>query len=129
VNDERRRVVASVIAAHSAPFEWGVRDCVTLAADVVRGIRGTAPVDVSWASEDEAAREIELRGGFVAAISGVLGDPYDPQAESPEDGDIILLRIAGAELLSVWAATSPIAPVRNGLRRVNARHAVLAWRV
>jgi hypothetical protein len=34
-----------------------VRDCVTLAADVVRGIRGTDAVDVSWASEDEAAQE------------------------------------------------------------------------
>lgn len=126
---DRQRVVASVIAAHSAPFEWGVRDCVTLAADVVRGIRGVEPVEVSWASEDEAARAIALRGGFVAAITGVLGDPYDPQLEQPADGDVVLLRISDVELLSVWAGAGPIAPVRNGLRRVHARHAVLAWRV
>lgn len=129
MNDDRRRVVASVIAAHSAPFEWGVRDCVTLAADVVRGIRGVEPVEVSWASEDEAAREIALRGGFVAAISGVLGDPYDPQLEQPADGDVVMLRMGGVELLSVWAGAGPIAPVRHGLRRVHPRHAVLAWRV
>lgn len=129
MSDERRQAVARVIAEHSAPFAWGVRDCVTLAADVVRTIRGAAPVEITWTSEEQAQREIALRGGFVAAIAGVLGDPYDPQVEAPEDGDIVLVRIGGTELLSVWAATSPIAPVRNGLRRVHPRHAVLAWRV
>lgn len=126
---ERRAAVLRVLAEHSGAFEWGQRDCVTLAADVVRAIRGREVVNVCWRTDDEAAAEIERRGGLQAAVTAALGEPYDPSTVAPLDGDIMLMRMRSIEMLAVWAGTSPIGPAASGLHRLDPSHAACAWRV
>ncbi len=126
---DRQRALLRVIAEHSGPFRFGVRDCATLAADVVGAIRGARPVEFTWASDEDAIAEIERRGGLHAAVTEVLGPAYDPQLEQPEDGDVVLVQLRDFEMLAVWARNSPIGPASQGLHRLDAKHAIAAWRV
>ncbi len=126
---ERRSAVLRVLAAHSGEFEWGVRDCVTLAADVVHAIRGERVIDYSWRTDDEAEAELARRGGLQAAVTDCLGAAYSPRETRPEDGDVVLVRLRGFEMLAVWAGVGPIGPASKGLHRLDPAHAVAGWRV
>jgi hypothetical protein len=126
---ERERAIVDVLAMHSGRFAWGERDCVTLVADVVAALRGARPVDVTWASADDADDELERRGGLRAAVSGVLGDPLDLSVDAPQAGDACLIRIRQYEFMAVWANGRAIAPAEHGLRRIDPRHIVAVWRV
>ena len=126
---DRQRTVLRVIAAHSGAFEWGVRDCVTLAADVVHAIRGARVIDYSWRTDDEAEAELARRGGLHAAVTDCLGAAYDPRETQPDDGDVVLVRLRGFEMLAVWAGIGPIGPASKGLHRLDPARAVAGWRV
>jgi hypothetical protein len=125
----RRSAVLRAIAAHDAPFAWGEHDCVTFALDVVAQLRGVRPVLPTWRTAAEADAEIAARGGLHAAISGVLGDAYDPAHAAPRDGDVVLVRAPGFEMTAVWAGRGPIGPSSRGLVRLSPARAVAGWRV
>lgn len=124
----RRAAVMRAIAAHNMPFAWGEHDCATFAAAVVAELHGASPVEPTWRTAEQAEAELHARGGLQAAITGVLGDPYDPQVEQPADGDVVLVRAGDFEMAAVWAGPGPVGVARRGLVRLSARRAVAGWR-
>lgn len=130
---DRSQSVADAFAAQSGEFEWGVRDCVALAAEVVQRVTGKRVVLPTWDTEEEAQEEIARRGGLLAAVSEVLGAPM-PAGQQCGDGDVVLLRAvvpggAPFEMLGVWFGRAPVVHARHALMRANARNVVAAWSI
>lgn len=128
IDATRVRALLDAIDQHAGPFEWGTRDCVTFAAAVVRGIRGTK-IATTWRSETEANAEIVSRGGLVRAVSSVLGRPYRVTRGTPRDGDIVLSSINGFAMLSAWVRDKPIGMTAHGVTSLRRDCARLGWRV
>lgn len=124
----RRAAVMRAIAAHDVPFAWGAHDCATFAAAVVAELRGAPAVEPTWRTAEQAEAELQARGGLQAAITAVLGDPYDPQLEQPADGDVVLVRAPGFEMAAVWAGAGPVGVASRGLVRLSPRRAAAGWR-
>ena len=124
----RRAAVLRAIAAHDVPFAWGEHDCATFAAAVVAELRGAAPVEPTWRTAEQAEAELHARGGLLAAITALLGPPYNPQLEQPVDGDVVLVRASDFEMAAVWAGKSPIGVASRGLVRLSAHRAAAGWR-
>lgn len=123
----RRAAVVQAVSEHAGAFSWGERDCVTFAARVVELIRGAPVVVPTWRTHNDACDEIDARGGLAAAITSLLGAPFDPRARSPVCGDVVLVHAPGFAMCAVWANGSPIGITSHGIGRLSAARVAFAW--
>ena len=97
-----------------APFEWGVNDCASFAADAVLAMTGADPLGGlrgAWASHDEAQALLASMGGLAAAAENLLGpSAADGRARR---GSIVCAHMEGQEIMgvmlsgSLWCAPGP----------------------
>ena len=90
--------VGEVLAAQSGPYRWGVRDCLTTAADLVERLTGTRPDCSAWhvLTEPRAIIGAKLRHGSVGAayaaeLAELPGVDELPGGSSLLPGDIVWL--------------------------------------
>lgn len=107
-----------------ARYEWGVHDCCTLAADVVRAITEVDPMSDlrgAYINERGAYRILARRGGLEAVLTARLGDPVP--APLAQVGDIGVSPAGAAVFFygSCWLGQAEL-----GLTEVPAP--AIAWR-
>lgn len=98
-------------------FEWGRRDCVTLAADRYMALTGTdaiADVRGVYSSAFAAARLLRREGGMAAAIDRRIAWPRRPA----EAALIALLPGAQGDVLAVRRGRFWVMPSEEGEARV-----------
>lgn len=77
------------------PFEWGVRDCFTLAADALR-LQGAGEAEYSAGSEAEAHEAaLQIEGSERLRAAGAV----DIEPAMARDGDVLIVPAEG------WAET------------------------
>lgn len=118
------------------PFAWGVRDCATLAFDVVRALTGRDPAaDIrgQWRCPRSALRLLQAQGGWAGLCAARFG-PHIPVNQS-RDGDVLLLEqgvcaeeMADLGALAVRWGSVAIAQGEKQLVAVPLSHAVSCWR-
>lgn len=111
------------------PFQWGVHDCCTFAADAVLALTGQDPAaDVRGTYGDEAGATavLEAAGGLQAA-GARAGEAIAPRAAAV--GDVGLVQYAGREQLAVCAGSVWLVPATRGLAALPFTAAAAAWRV
>lgn len=109
------------------PFAWGSNDCVTFAAAWVELATGREVFSAEHDSALSAAREIEKRGGLLAAVTDALGEPID--ANSAQRGDIALIDMGGRDALGVVQGIYVAGPSEAGLLLVGRETIKAAWRL
>lgn len=130
----RTLLVREVLDEQSGEFQWGTRDCAALAAAVVRKLTQKQVDWPTWDDETSAAAEIARRGGLLAAVADVLGEPRALD-ETVQDGDVVLLRAQvldakePLELMGIWYGAGPVVHAKHHLMRAHARHVVAVWSV
>lgn len=123
-------LLASFLAGkHREPFAWGTNDCATFAAEwilLATDVRLSLP---TVTSETEAADELAVRGGLIAAVTEILGDPYNHPNEAMR-GDIgVTWSQVQGHALCVITGPDVAAPGRDGLVYLRRDRLVAAWRV
>ena len=89
----------SIIEKHAVPFQWGVSDCVTMAADMIEYQTGVRPSIPAYSTEREALLVRSFKP-LSEAVSESLG-PIQ-HATTVEYGDIVLTAFAEyGEMLGV----------------------------
>ena len=88
------QLIQGVIAKYlGVPFSYGL-DCCAFAGDCVEAITGDNPMrQFDYEDEDSANELIESLGGLEAAITHVLGEPYDDF----KDGDVCLIEMINGQ--------------------------------
>lgn len=112
-----------IAARLTAPFEWGVNDCMTFAIGWVEIATGKKHLpDELWETELQAARIIKQHGGLVAALDAHFKQIHPNYAK---DGDIAICD----GVVSLFSGAHIVAPGPDGLvfkPRTEADH---AWTV
>ncbi len=123
----RQSQLREVFARHSGPFAYGTDDCVSLARDAVHALTGRTLDLPTWHDEASAAAVIARYGSLYAAVEHALGAP---SSDSPQDGDVVLVRAPnGTELCGVWANGRPVARCTHGVVPLMPRWVVACWRI
>jgi hypothetical protein len=128
-------LMTTVAAAQPRPFDWGVHDCVTFAADCVRAMTGADPLaDLpGWASARQALRVIHDLGGMEAALSARLGEPIAPAFAQRGDLGLLHADPAGDDMTGITVAVCMgdvwLAPGTDGLERLPLAAVAKAWKV
>ena len=130
-----QRYAAVLLDARDREFAWGQYDCALFALRVVearRNVKGLLPAAWRWESAEEAARVLDSLGGYVAAVSAVLGPPIAKGPAFAAVGDVVLARDpghpSGRELLTVCNGVYLVAPAARGLSAIHRSNALVAWR-
>lgn len=114
------------LEAHLAkPFEWGVSDCASMAADAVLAVTGEDVLPVrAWGDRKTASQEARARGGLEAAVDAVL-----PAVGvlSAQRGDIGLWRQGLVSALVVCNGAGFIGKTVAGRLQVPRSAVVKAW--
>ena len=125
------RLLAEFVDSRKAmPFEWGVNDCVTMAADWVIAATGEDPIEDirGWNDALSAARTIESLGGLSQAVTDRIG-PEIPTAFA-QRGDLVMHEETDRPGLGVCIGDRFAAPLEaGGVALVPMSRAVCAWRV
>lgn len=107
------------------PFEWGVSDCSTMAADAVLAVTGEDLLPVrDWTSRESAAEAAKARGGLAAAVNAVL-PPVG--VLSAQRGDIGLWRQGLVSALVVCTGAGFVGKTVNGRLHVARSAVLMAW--
>jgi hypothetical protein len=119
---------AEAIAVHSQPFEWGKCDCYTFTANVVHAVTGKDFRDLfDYRSERDALKLIRSKGGFLAVVTHVLGEPCSPKL--CQSGDPVLLMNEGREMLGVMFQRCIVVKTALSVRPVPLDLALYGWRL
>lgn len=128
-------LLAVVADASRAPFEWGVHDCVTFAADCARAMTTADPLaDLPpWASARQALQVIESEGGMAAALTKRFGEPIAPAFAQRGDVGLVAGSAPGEGLTGIALAVCMgdvwLAPGTDGLERLPLAAIGHAWKV
>ncbi|EHM01164.1 hypothetical protein HMPREF9946_02239 [Acetobacteraceae bacterium AT-5844] len=131
--DWAERLAALVEERRNAPFEWGVQDCCTLAADAALAITGADPL-ADWrgryASEEEAETRIGPEGLEAAVAAGLAawGAPECPVAFA-QRGDWALVSVGNQLVCGVVLGAVVAAPGRDGIAFVPVSRMQRAWSI
>lgn len=129
------RLAAVVSAATPTPFEWGVHDCCTFAADCVQACTGVDPMSAlrgTYASLTQAARVVAQLGGLVSIAASAGGNEVHPSLAQPGDVGLAQEKAEGGasgDILCVWLGAAWHAPGPQGLRIVRPECVQRAWRL
>lgn len=114
------------------PFEWGVHDCCTFAADVVQALTGVDPMMAfrgTYLGQLGAARLLREHGGLMMLAANLLGNPVP--AKRAGRGDVVLYTEAGnpaaRPALGVCMGAVLAAPGPDGLAYAPMAWATHAW--
>ena len=89
----------TILKKHAVPFQWGVSDCVTMAADMIEYLTGMRPSVPAYSTEREALLVRSFKPLSEAVIES-LGPVQ--HATTAEYGDIVLTAFAEyGEMLGV----------------------------
>lgn len=120
----------------ASPFEWGVTDCALWAFDAVRAATGRDPAaDLrgTYSTALQAARKLQLEGGWPKVCAARIGRAV--LLEDLQDGDVVQVHpavcsdaMAGCGALAVYYRGWLVAQGATGLVRLDAQHALGAWR-
>lgn len=122
--------MSTVHCWQNATFGYGQNDCAHFAADVIRALTET---DVSdqfapfYSSEGSAAELLAKRGGIVAAVSEILGDPVG--CITAKRGDIVAVKGPQGFALGTVIGTHAVALTTEGLRPFSMGYWQTCWAV
>ncbi len=112
------------------PYEFGINDCATFAADCLLYITGTDPLapwrSNLWSNGEEAGAALDAAGGLVAAVDNIF--PRVPRALA-QRGDLCLVKdSADQPSLAICAGSVAVSPGFDGQVHSPMRDARLVWR-
>lgn len=114
----------------SMPFEWGVNDCCTFAADCVLALTGVDPALPELRehkTEIQAARLLKQHGGVRGIATAALGEPSP--ISMAQIGDVVLASSDGRDMLAICNGSSYVSPGPGGLVHESISLATICWRV
>lgn len=128
-HDWQLKFEAFIQARQSMPFEWGVNDCTTFAADCVEAMTGIKhlPELRAYTTDLQAARVLKKHGGVQGIANAALGEPLP--ALMAQIGDVVLTDANGSDMLAICNGGTCIAPGKDGLVNISMDSARLCWRV
>jgi hypothetical protein len=126
-NDWPERLAAFMDERRHVPFEWGISDCSTFAADAVAAMTGER-LQIPAADSPEAyARLARDQGTLAEMAEALLGEPIHPAYA--QRGDVVLLVMDERETLGICVGTEIAGPGADGLALAPMSMAVAAWRI
>ncbi len=133
----RRQNWPEILAAHIAanrrrPFEWGVHDCCTFAADGVLKMTGTDTMAAFRGKyHDQESAALALReigeGTLQVTMSALLGTPV--RARLARRGDVVLTRTATGPAIGLCAGAVAWFAGADGLTHHPLNQCLCAWRI
>lgn len=114
------------------PFEWGVHDCATCAADLIERITGEdlmGDLRDCYDSEKTALKAIKKAGydSLEDLVTSRL-TPLDSIYQGHR-GDVVLCDVKGKRFLAVKTGSVAVAPGKTGLMHIDFKYWVRVWRV
>lgn len=107
--EKQREMITFVRGESGKPFEWGVRDCNTLALgclDILTGCHEQF-IDIAYGRYDDEASARKYAENYGLDLDGVLRRAGAVEvAGPPEPGDFLLVRKRGAPWLCTHIAIS-----------------------
>jgi hypothetical protein len=118
-----------LLAHHATAYDPATFNCATFAAEWLLRATGESIALPAVADEASASAAIAERGGLIAAVSAVLGDPMEDVRQAHR-GDIgVTDSTVQGEALCVVVGPTVAAPGRTGLVYLRRSRLVAAWRV
>lgn len=114
--DWQIRFEAFIALSYKRPFEWGLNDCATFAADCVWALTGVdpAPVDLrGHRTAKQALRALKRNGGLRGIATAALGQPRP--ALTARVGDVVLCKAGTRDMLAICNGREALAPSSAGL--------------
>ncbi len=109
------------------PFEYGISDCCTFAAECWCAVYGYSPLaDLGWDNKADADAILAKHGNLYAAIVHALGAPLSTNAEA-RTGDVALVYYNGTRLAAVVAGSVLLVRTETGLMEWPLRWATAIW--
>ncbi|MBP7548681.1 MAG: hypothetical protein KA761_00225 [Gemmatimonadaceae bacterium] len=124
--DWPERLASLVASKRDVPFEWGVNDCSTFAADAVEAVTGVRPHTPVVESAPAFAALIE-KTPIAEIVDGILGERVEPVRA--QRGDIVLYDGAHGPTLAVCIGASAASPAPGGIATIPMPFATAAWKV
>lgn len=129
VRDWQSRLAACIVERMRAPFEWGVNDCASFAADCVQAVTGVdrmADLRGGYANERQALRLLSIGGGLSAMVTERLGPSIAANLAQP--GDVGVTMQGDREALCVCGGSEWHMPAEQGMATLSAGQVLRAWR-
>ena len=116
-------------AARSRPYVLGEHDCVSFACACVKALDGRdlAQEIERYRTGSDSVRLLRGRGGFVAAVSRLLGE-HEPVSMA-QRGDVVELRRGNRSHLGVCVGVDVATPKLDGLAFVPITDCRHVWRI
>lgn len=125
------RLIETVEAAASRPFEYGEADCGLFAARCIDAIcensARASELAALYQDERSALRFVAEEGGVEAAVTKRLGQPIP--ASFASRGDVCLMPGVGFEALGICVGSRVAAMSQDGMRYAPLADVIKAWRV
>lgn len=115
-------------AFNEKPFEWGIHDCCTFAADCVLAMTGVdqmAGYRGGYKTAVGAARKLAKAGGMEAAITAELGGSIDPAFA--QRGDVVCFNSPLGDTCGVCVGSTIAAAGLYGITHTPMVQAFKAW--
>jgi hypothetical protein len=126
--DWQTRFGALVESRRLVPFEWGVNDCVTFAADAVHACIGVDPLaaERGYTTPQEASRILGGFGALAEFADARFGEQCGPRLARVGDTGLVIR--AGRVSLVVCNGATWLGPGTHGLEALPLAAATRAWR-
>ncbi len=112
------------------PYQWGVNDCVTFAADGIWAMTGIDPIEDirgTWNDEASAMATLLALGGMVKAVDARFHQRIP--ATFAQRGDLCAMKLYGALTLGLCVGASVAAPGQDEMLMTPIDEIRVAWRV
>lgn len=127
LNDWPERLAAFMDERRNVPFQFGIHDCSTFAADAVAAMTGER-LQIPVADSPEAyARLVRDQGTLRDMAEALLGESIHPAYA--QRGDVVLLEMGERETLGICVGAEIAGPGADGLALAPMSMALLAWRI
>lgn len=130
--DWRPRLDSVISVANRRPWQWGVHDCLAVAAEAVLAVTGSdlfEPFRGKYATEAQATTLVPDVAAFMADTAQAQGWPQIPPCEAL-DGDLALFQAPGGRaLVAVVYGRLAFPDEPAGLRTLPRAAAATIWAV
>lgn len=109
----------------NTPFEWGVNDCVTFAADYVRDLTGDDIISEYRVYHTEQEAETITGGDLLSMVKIKLGEP-DSNVKKAKRGDVVYTELGALGLIDDSGEKIAVM-TREGVRKMLLSKAVCFW--
>lgn len=129
--DWPERLYEYLATVRDTPFEWGVHDCITMAAGAVLAMTDEDPLVnfPKWSSMREAAVIMKDAGGLVNAVNTQLGAATQVAPAFAGRGDIMYVTNGNDALIGVCIGEEVAVPSTENMQYLSRANATVAWRI